>query len=88
MFREELDISNTGFESEFSNFLSKKELVDRNIISSVSKIIEKVSIRGDEALIDITKKLDSHILEDFFISEIVSKRDWKYKRKEIEKLYK
>ena len=69
MFKEELNISNTGFESEFSNFLSKKELIDKNIISSVSKIIEEVSIRGDEALIDITKKLDSHILEDFFISE-------------------
>ena len=68
MFREELDVSNTGFESEFSNFLSKKELVDRNIISSVSKIIEEVSIRGDEALIDISKELDNHILEDFFIT--------------------
>jgi len=69
MFKEELNISNTGFESEFSNFLSKKELIDKNIISSVSKIIEEVSIRGDEALIDITKKLDNHLIEDFFISE-------------------
>ena len=69
MFREELDISNTGFESEFSNFLSKKELIDQNIISSVSKIIEEVSIKGDQALIDITKKLDNHLIEDFFISE-------------------
>ena len=69
MFREELNISNTGFEAEFLNFLSKKELIDKNIISSVSKIIEEVSIRGDEALIDITKKLDNHLIEDFFISE-------------------
>ena len=69
MFREELNISNTGFESEFSNFLSKKELIDKNIISSVSKIIEEVSIKGDQALIDITKKLDNHLIEDFFISE-------------------
>ena len=46
----------------FSNFLSKKELIDKNIISSVSKIIEEVSIRGDEALIDITKELDNHMV--------------------------
>ena len=83
MFREELDVSNTGFESEFSNFLSKKELVDRNIISSVSKIIEEVSIRGDEALIDITKKLDSHILEDFFISEDEINASFKRINKEV-----
>ena len=69
MFREELNISNTGFESEFSNFLLKKELIDKNIISSVSKIIEEVSIKGDQALKDITKKLDNHLIEDFFISE-------------------
>ena len=69
MFKEELNISNTGFESEFSNFISKKEIIDKNIISSVSKIIEEVSIRGDEALIELTKKLDNYLIEDFFISE-------------------
>jgi len=69
MFREELDISSTDFESGFSDFLSKKELIDKNIISSVSEIIEEVSVRGDQALVDITKKLDNHLIEDFFISE-------------------
>ena len=66
MFKEELNISNTGFELEFSNFISKKEIIDKNIISSVSKIIEEVSIRGDEALIELTKKLDNYLIEDFF----------------------
>ena len=37
MFREELNISNTGFESEFSNFLSKKELIDKKIIAQINK---------------------------------------------------
>ena len=83
MFREELNISNTGFESEFSNFLSKKELIDKNIISSVSKIIEEVSIRGDEALIDITKKLDNHLIEDFFISEDEINASFKRINKEV-----
>ena len=69
MFKEELNKSNIDFESDFSNFISKKEILDKNIISSVSAIIEDVSVRGDEALIDLTKKLDNHLLEDFFISE-------------------
>ncbi len=69
MFREELNISNTGFDSDFSNFLSKKETVDKSIISSVSEIIKDVSIRGDEALIDLTEKLDNHLIDNFFISE-------------------
>jgi len=69
MFREELNISNQGFDSEFSNFLSKKEFVDKKIISSVSEIIKDVSSRGDEALIELTKKLDNHLIEEFFISE-------------------
>ena len=69
MFRDELNTSNSGFESEFSNFLSKKGLIHENIISSVSKIIKDVSIRGDEALIDLTKKLDNYVIDDFFISE-------------------
>jgi histidinol dehydrogenase len=69
MFREELNITNTGFDSDFSNFLSKKETVDKSIISSVSEIIKDVSIRGDEALIDLTEKLDSHLIDSFFISE-------------------
>jgi len=69
MFKEELNISNTGFDSDFSNFLSKKETIDKNIISSVSEIIKDVSIRGDEALIDLTEKLDNHLIDNFFISE-------------------
>ena len=69
MFKEELNISNIGFDSDFSNFLSKKETIDKNIISSVSEIIKDVSIRGDEALIDLTEKLDNHLIDNFFISE-------------------
>ena len=69
MFKEELNISNIGFDSDFSNFLSKKEIIDKSIISSVSEIIKDVSIRGDEALIDLTEKLDNHLIDDFFISE-------------------
>ena len=69
MFKEELNISNTGFESEFSNFISKKGIIDKNVISSVSKIIEDISARGDKALIELTKKFDNHLIDDFFISE-------------------
>ena len=69
MFSEELNTSITGFESDFSGFLSKKETIDKNIISSVSEIIKDVFVRGDEALIDLTKKLDNHLIDDFFITE-------------------
>ena len=69
MFREELNISNKGFDSDFSNFVSKKEFVDKKISSSVYEIIKDVSLRGDDALIEITKKLDNHSIQDFFVSE-------------------
>ena len=83
MFKEELNISNTGFELEFSNFISKKEIIDKNIISSVSKIIEEVSIRGDEALIELTKKFDNYLIEDFFISEDEINASFKRINKEL-----
>ena len=69
MFQEELNILNKEFDSNISNFLSKKESVDKAIISSVSEIILDVSSRGDVALREITEKLDNYLLEDFFISE-------------------
>ena len=58
MFKEELNISNKGFDSEFSNFLSNKEFVNKKIITSVSAIIEDVLSRGDVALIELTKDLE------------------------------
>ena len=69
MFSDELDISNKGFDLDFKNFLSKKEFVDKKIITSVSEIIQDVSSRGDDALIEITKKLENHLIEGFFVSE-------------------
>ena len=69
MFQEELNILNKEFDSNISNFLSKKESVDKAIISSVSEIILDVSSRGDVALREITEKLDNYLLEDFFLSE-------------------
>ena len=69
MLLEELNISNAGFESDISNFLSKRDSADKEVISSVSEIIKDVSLRGEEALVEITKKLDNYVIEDFFISE-------------------
>ena len=83
MFKEELNISNIGFDSDFSNFLSKKEIIDKNIISSVSEIIKDVSIRGDEALIDLTEKLDNHLIDNFFISEDEINASFKRISKEV-----
>ena len=83
MFKEELNISNIGFDSDFSNFLSKKGIIDKSIISSVSEIIKDVSIRGDEALIDLTEKLDNHLIDDFFISEDEINASFKRVNKEL-----
>ena len=69
MFKEELNISKREFDSEFSFFLSKKESIDSQIFTSVSKIIKDVSTRGDDALIELTKKLDNHLVDSFFVSE-------------------
>ena len=69
MFREELNITSKGFNSDFLDFLSKKESVDKKIISSVSEIIKDISSKGDAALIEHTEKLDNHVISDFFISE-------------------
>ena len=69
MFSNELNILNKGFDLDFKNILSKKEFVDNKIITSVSEIIQDISSRGDEALIQITKKLDNHLIEGFFVSE-------------------
>ena len=69
MFGKELNISNKGFDADFLNFLSSKGFVDKTIISSVSEIIKEVSSRGDIALIELTKKLDDHLIKDFFVSE-------------------
>ncbi len=69
MFSNELNISNKGFDLDFKNILSKKEFVDNKIITSVSKIIQDISSRGDDAVIQITKKLDNHLIEGFFVSE-------------------
>ena len=55
MLLEELNISNAGFESDISNFLSKRDSADKEVISSVSEIIKDVSLRGEEALVEITK---------------------------------
>ncbi len=83
MFREELNISNKGFDSAFNNFLTKKEFVDQKIISSVTEIIKAVSSRGDEALIDLTKELDNHLIEGFFVSEKEVNHSFKEINKEV-----
>lgn len=69
MFGEELNISKKGFESDFSNYISKKEFIDKKITSSVAEIIEEVSSRGDEALVEFTKKFDNHLIQNFFLTE-------------------
>ena len=69
MFNKELNTVNKDFDNEFSNFLYKKQSVDKKISLSVSEILQDISIRGDLALIEITKKLDNHLIQNFFISE-------------------
>lgn len=69
MFKSELDISTNGFDSDLSNFLTLKESIDLEVVSSVTQIVKEVSSRGDSALIELTRKFDNHMLEDFFLSE-------------------
>jgi len=47
-----------GFENEFSRFLTLKREVSSDVNKAVSEIIADVRQRGDEALVDFTKRFD------------------------------
>jgi histidinol dehydrogenase len=53
-----LDASAPGFEQEFSNFLGRNREVDANVDRVAADIVADVRARGDEALVEYTKKFD------------------------------
>ena len=83
MFKSELDISSKRFESDLSNFLTLKQSVNEEVVASVTKILKEVSSRGDSALIELTKKFDDHMLENFFLSEDEINASFKNINKEV-----
>ena len=83
MFKSELDISRKGFESDLSNFLTLKQSVDEEVVASVTKILKEVSSRGDSALIELTKKFDDYMLENFFLSQDEINASFKNVNKEV-----
>ena len=83
MFKSELDISSKRFESDLSNFLTLKQSVDEEVVASVTKILKEVSSRGDSALIELTKKFDDYMLENFFLSQDEINASFKNVNKEV-----
>jgi histidinol dehydrogenase len=53
-----LDASAPGFESDFSAFLGRNRDTDENVDRVVADIIADVRARGDQALLEYTKKFD------------------------------
>jgi histidinol dehydrogenase len=53
-----LDAAAPGFETDFSAFLARNRDTDENVDRVAAEIIADVRARGDQALIDYTKKFD------------------------------
>lgn len=53
-----LDVTDTGFDAAFSEFLSTKREVSADVDATVRGIIDEVRTRGDEALKEFTRKFD------------------------------
>ncbi len=61
----------TGFKTEFSNFLALKREVSADVDEAVRTIIADVRTRGDQVLFDLTRQFDRHELdqETLLVSE-------------------
>jgi histidinol dehydrogenase len=53
-----LKSSDTGFADEFSRLLDRSQRVDPHVEATVREIIENVRARGDEALMEYTRRFD------------------------------
>ena len=69
MFKNELNTSDKDFDSDLSNFIDNRGTFEREVVTKVAEIISEVERKGDQALISLTKELDRHQIEDFFISD-------------------
>ncbi len=71
--------SDKGFEKKFENLINKRNKDDISIEKSVSKIVSNVKLNSDQALVDLTRKLDKFSVRSF--------EDLVVKKKEIEKSF-
>lgn len=53
-----LNSASSGFESEFARFLVSRESISKDVSATVSGIIADIRARGDEALLDYTRRFD------------------------------
>ena len=65
----ELDTKKKGFEEEFSSFLSQKNSIDDDLVSSVKDIISSIRKNGDESLRSLSLRYDNHDVENFLLTE-------------------
>jgi len=65
-----LNISDAGFSHLFSDFLTVKRDASADVESQVSKILQQVRLRGDEAVIEFTIQFDrvTYKADDFRVS--------------------
>lgn len=55
-----LDTRDAGFRTAFERLLERGQIPDAKIETTVREIIDAVRVRGDEALIDYTRRFDRH----------------------------
>ncbi len=69
-----LKASDRNFDSEFSAFVDRRREAERDVASAVAGILTDVRQRGDEALVELTRRLDRAPVEkadDLCVSESV-----------------
>jgi histidinol dehydrogenase len=58
-----LNIADKDFETAFANLLAAKRETDTNVNDAVTSILEDVRNRGDEAVVDLTRRFDRFDLQ-------------------------
>tara|TARA_Y100001970_G_scaffold18247_1_gene20491 strand:- start:3249 stop:4547 length:1299 start_codon:yes stop_codon:yes gene_type:complete len=66
---DEIDISKSSFEDEFSFFLKKKNFINNELVNTVKDIISSVRENGDESLKSLSLKFDNLQVDDFLLTK-------------------
>ena len=66
---DQIDISKSSFEDEFSSFLKQKNFINNELVNTVKDIISSVRENGDESLKSLSMKFDNLQVDDFLLTK-------------------
>ena len=66
---DQIDISKSSFEDEFSSFLKQKNFINNELVNTVKDIISSVRDNGDESLKSLSIKFDNLQVDDFLLTK-------------------